>query len=140
MSVSITKSYYWRRTDNHSADCYTFSPHTMSEAGSVGDSLASKETPLFDIKKCTAEIQRQRTVLRIKNVARAQLQDICDHVFSRETIEKGVSPMALDDIVETRFDKLLEDILKINYNEYQTGTKVSITIFHSLFFAGSWCT
>ncbi|EPE30199.1 hypothetical protein GLAREA_12922 [Glarea lozoyensis ATCC 20868] len=104
-------------------DCYTFSPHTMSEAGSMGHSLTSKETPLFDIKKCTAEIERQRIVLRIKNVTRAQLQDICDHVFSRETIEKGVSPMALDDIVETRFDKLLEDILKVNYNAYQTGTK-----------------
>jgi hypothetical protein len=91
----------------------------------VIDFPASPETPLFDIRKCTIEIERQRAVLRQKIVSPEQLRGIGDHIYNRERIENSLSPMGLEEIIETRFDKLLEDVLNTDYKEYQVAHEVS---------------
>jgi hypothetical protein len=111
---------------DHIGHCYDDSPHTFGEPGLLVDSPAPPETPLFDISKCTAEIERQRAVLRQKVVYPKKFQEICDHIYNRERIEKSTSPMGLEEIIETRFDKLLEDVLETNYKEYQIPNDVSL--------------
>lgn len=90
----------------------------------ANSSFVSIDSSFFDIEECTARVDAQRAILRLQDIHPAQLKDICEHLYFRETFEKGTSSMELEDIVETRFDKLLQEIINTNYDKYQDRSEV----------------
>ena len=106
---------------------YTISPDALIESLSMTESFESSEPPYFDVKHCAIKVEKQRAILRLKSIHPEQLQEICDHINTRKKIEIGLSPLALDHIVETRFDKLLEDVLHMNHKQYRVPLEVCMS-------------